>query len=189
MLTATLTAPPLTSDLQRRSRGNQEQSSRLQQQRSSLSQRSLEEETLERRLSQLRQRLWRKKAALQQDQQLVRVLVLVLGLGLGLSLVLGLGPVLDQVHAWSLLRPWSRFRSRSVPVLAPIQGLGWALGNGLGLGRVQGLGLVLVLVQGLPGDSSGPSRGHWSQAWAPGPRPGPGLLHPSVSSHTHLFPR
>lgn len=109
MLTATLTAPPLTSDLQRRSRGNQEQSSRLQQQRSSLSQRSLEEETLERRLSQLRQRLWRKKAALQQDQQLVRVLV----------------PVLSWARSWS--------RSQSVQVLALILVLGRVLGNGLGL--------------------------------------------------------
>lgn len=53
---------------------NQDHSAHLQQQRSSLNKRNLEVAAMDRRLAELRQRLWKKKAALQQkENQPVRV--------------------------------------------------------------------------------------------------------------------
>lgn len=49
---------------------NQEQSAKLQQQRESLNKRNLEVAAMDRRVSELRDRLWKKKAALQQKENL-----------------------------------------------------------------------------------------------------------------------
>lgn len=56
--------------LQLRNKLNQDQSSRLQLQRDSLNKRNLEVAAMDRRLAELRQRLWKKKAALQQKENL-----------------------------------------------------------------------------------------------------------------------
>ncbi|XP_069023788.1 apoptosis-stimulating of p53 protein 2-like isoform X2 [Embiotoca jacksoni] len=56
----------LFKELQLRNKLNQDQSARLQQQRDSLNKRNLEVTTMDRRLAELRERLWKKKAALQQ---------------------------------------------------------------------------------------------------------------------------
>ncbi|XP_019962727.1 apoptosis-stimulating of p53 protein 2-like [Paralichthys olivaceus] len=60
----------LCKELQLRNKLNQEQSSRLQQQRDGLNKRNLEVVAMDRRLGELRQRLWKKKAALQQKETL-----------------------------------------------------------------------------------------------------------------------
>ncbi|XP_040891316.1 apoptosis-stimulating of p53 protein 2b [Toxotes jaculatrix] len=60
----------LYKELQLRNKLNQDQSSRLQQQRDSLNKRNLEVAAMDRRLAELRQRLWKKKAALQQKENL-----------------------------------------------------------------------------------------------------------------------
>ncbi|KAJ3614271.1 hypothetical protein NHX12_017845 [Muraenolepis orangiensis] len=54
----------LYKELQMRSRLNQEQGSRLQQHRETLTRRNMEVSSMERRVTELRQRLWKKKAAL-----------------------------------------------------------------------------------------------------------------------------
>ncbi|KAK1886047.1 Apoptosis-stimulating of p53 protein 2, partial [Dissostichus eleginoides] len=56
--------------LQMRNKLNVDQSGRLQQQRDSLNKRNLEVAAMDRRLAELRQRLWKKKAALQQKENL-----------------------------------------------------------------------------------------------------------------------
>ncbi|KAI4879208.1 hypothetical protein NFI96_023179, partial [Prochilodus magdalenae] len=53
-----------------RNKLNQEQSAKLQQQRDSLSKRTQEVAAMDRRVSELRERLWKKKAALQQKENL-----------------------------------------------------------------------------------------------------------------------
>ncbi|KAJ8371768.1 hypothetical protein AAFF_G00302380 [Aldrovandia affinis] len=60
----------LYKELQLRNRLNQEQSAKLQQQRESLNKRNLEVAAMDRRVSELRERLWKKKAALQQKENL-----------------------------------------------------------------------------------------------------------------------
>ncbi|XP_068444762.1 apoptosis-stimulating of p53 protein 2-like [Clinocottus analis] len=60
----------LYKELQLRNKLNQDQSGRLQQQRDSLNKRNLEVVSMDRRLVELRQRLWKKKAALQQKENL-----------------------------------------------------------------------------------------------------------------------
>ncbi|XP_044045246.1 apoptosis-stimulating of p53 protein 2-like isoform X3 [Siniperca chuatsi] len=60
----------LYKELQLRNKLNQDQSSRLQQQRDSLNKRNLEVAAMDRRLAELRQRLWKKRAALQQKENL-----------------------------------------------------------------------------------------------------------------------
>ncbi|XP_071359231.1 apoptosis-stimulating of p53 protein 2b [Trachinotus anak] len=60
----------LYKELQLRNKLNQDQSARLQQQRDSLNKRNLEVVAMDRRLAELRQRLWKKKAALQQKENL-----------------------------------------------------------------------------------------------------------------------
>ncbi|XP_058496715.1 apoptosis-stimulating of p53 protein 2-like isoform X2 [Solea solea] len=60
----------LCKELQLRNKLNQDQSSRLQQQRDSLNKRNLEVATMDRRLAELRQRLWKKKIVLQQKENL-----------------------------------------------------------------------------------------------------------------------
>ncbi|XP_053193578.1 apoptosis-stimulating of p53 protein 2b [Scomber japonicus] len=58
----------LYKELQLRNKLNQDQSTRLQHQRDSLNKRNLEVAAMDRRLAELRQRLWKKKAALQQKE-------------------------------------------------------------------------------------------------------------------------
>uniref|UniRef100_A0A673CH93 Tumor protein p53 binding protein, 2b n=1 Tax=Sphaeramia orbicularis TaxID=375764 RepID=A0A673CH93_9TELE len=60
----------LYKELQLRNKLNQDQSVRLQQQRDGLNKRNLEVAAMDRRLAELRQRLWKKKAALQQKENL-----------------------------------------------------------------------------------------------------------------------
>uniref|UniRef100_A0A669DA05 Ubiquitin specific peptidase 34 n=1 Tax=Oreochromis niloticus TaxID=8128 RepID=A0A669DA05_ORENI len=58
----------LYKELQLRNKLNQDQSARLQQQRDSLNKRNLEVAAMDRRLVELQERLWKKKAALQQNE-------------------------------------------------------------------------------------------------------------------------
>ncbi|XP_064174104.1 apoptosis-stimulating of p53 protein 2-like isoform X2 [Anguilla rostrata] len=58
----------LYKELQLRNKLNQEQNSKLQQQRENLNKRNLEVASMDRRVSELRDRLWKKKAALQQKE-------------------------------------------------------------------------------------------------------------------------
>uniref|UniRef100_A0AAR2IZF7 Tumor protein p53 binding protein, 2b n=1 Tax=Pygocentrus nattereri TaxID=42514 RepID=A0AAR2IZF7_PYGNA len=58
----------LYKELQLRNKLNQEQSAKLQQQRESLSKRTQEVAAMDRRVAELRERLWKKKAALQQKE-------------------------------------------------------------------------------------------------------------------------
>lgn len=60
----------LYKELQLRNRLNQDQSAKLQQQRDSLNKRNLEVAAMDKRVSELRERLWKKKAALQQKENL-----------------------------------------------------------------------------------------------------------------------
>lgn len=56
--------------LQLRNKLNQDQNSKLQQQRENLNKRNLEIVSMDKRISELRDRLWKKKAALQQKENL-----------------------------------------------------------------------------------------------------------------------
>ncbi|XP_073337703.1 apoptosis-stimulating of p53 protein 2a isoform X3 [Pagrus major] len=60
----------LYKELQLRNKLNQDQNSKLQQQRESLNKRNLEVASMDKRISELRDRLWKKKAALQQKENL-----------------------------------------------------------------------------------------------------------------------
>uniref|UniRef100_A0A1A7YU31 Tumor protein p53 binding protein, 2 n=1 Tax=Iconisemion striatum TaxID=60296 RepID=A0A1A7YU31_9TELE len=60
----------LYRELKLRNKLNQGQSTRLQQQKETLNRRNLEVITMDRHLSELRERLWKKKAALQQKENL-----------------------------------------------------------------------------------------------------------------------
>ncbi|XP_024858081.1 apoptosis-stimulating of p53 protein 2 isoform X3 [Kryptolebias marmoratus] len=60
----------LYRELQLRNKLNQDQSTRLQQQKDCLNKRNLEVAAMDQRLIELRQRLWKKKAALQQKENL-----------------------------------------------------------------------------------------------------------------------
>ncbi|XP_045069318.1 apoptosis-stimulating of p53 protein 2-like isoform X2 [Coregonus clupeaformis] len=60
----------LYTELQLRNKLNQDQSAKLQQKRESLSKRNLEVATMDKRVAELRERLWKKKAALQQKENL-----------------------------------------------------------------------------------------------------------------------
>lgn len=53
-----------------RNKLNQEQNSKLQQQRDNLNKRNLEVASMDKRVSELRDRLWKKKAALQHKENL-----------------------------------------------------------------------------------------------------------------------
>lgn len=57
-------------ELQLRNKLNQEQSAKLQQQRENLNKRNLEMAAMDKRVAELRDRLWKKKAALQQKENL-----------------------------------------------------------------------------------------------------------------------
>lgn len=60
----------LYKELQLRNKLNQEQNSKLQQQRESLNKRNLEVAAMDKRITELRERLYKKKAALQQKENL-----------------------------------------------------------------------------------------------------------------------
>ncbi|XP_051550806.1 apoptosis-stimulating of p53 protein 2-like [Myxocyprinus asiaticus] len=60
----------LYKELQLRNKLNQEQSAKLQQQRDSLNKRNIEMAAMDKRVAELRERLWKKKAALQQNENL-----------------------------------------------------------------------------------------------------------------------
>ncbi|XP_054885594.1 apoptosis-stimulating of p53 protein 2a isoform X2 [Poeciliopsis prolifica] len=60
----------LYKELQLRNKLNQDQNSKLQQQRENLNKRNLEVAAMDKRISELRDRLWKKKAALQQKENL-----------------------------------------------------------------------------------------------------------------------
>ncbi|KAM8852412.1 apoptosis-stimulating of p53 protein 2a isoform 1-T2 [Synchiropus picturatus] len=60
----------LYKELQLRNKLNQEQNSKLQQQRENLNKRNLEVAAMDKRINELRDRLWKKKAALQQKENL-----------------------------------------------------------------------------------------------------------------------
>ncbi|XP_062319343.1 apoptosis-stimulating of p53 protein 2a isoform X2 [Osmerus eperlanus] len=60
----------LYKELQMRNKLNQEQNSKLQQQRDNLNKRNLEVASMDKRVSELRDRLWKKKAALQHKENL-----------------------------------------------------------------------------------------------------------------------
>ncbi|CAB1312632.1 unnamed protein product, partial [Coregonus sp. 'balchen'] len=60
----------LYKELQLRNKLNQEQNAKLQHQRDSLNKRNLEVASMDKRVSELRDRLWKKKAALQQKENL-----------------------------------------------------------------------------------------------------------------------
>ncbi|XP_037829524.1 apoptosis-stimulating of p53 protein 2a isoform X2 [Kryptolebias marmoratus] len=60
----------LYKELQVRNKLNQDQNSKLQQQRESLNKRNLEVAAMDKRISELRDRLWKKKAALHQKENL-----------------------------------------------------------------------------------------------------------------------
>ncbi|XP_075874589.1 apoptosis-stimulating of p53 protein 2a isoform X5 [Nelusetta ayraudi] len=60
----------LYKELQLRNKLNQDQNSKLQQQRENLNKRNLEVASMDKRISELRDRLWKKKAALQQKENL-----------------------------------------------------------------------------------------------------------------------
>lgn len=57
-------------DGQLRNKLNQEQNAKLQQQRENLNKRNLEVAAMDKRVNELRDRLWKKKAALQQKENL-----------------------------------------------------------------------------------------------------------------------
>ncbi|KAM9727967.1 apoptosis-stimulating of p53 protein 2-like isoform 3-T3 [Menidia menidia] len=60
----------LYKELQVRNKLNQDQNSKLQQQKESLNKRNLEVASMDKRITELRDRLWKKKAALQQKENL-----------------------------------------------------------------------------------------------------------------------
>uniref|UniRef100_A0A671TD14 Apoptosis-stimulating of p53 protein 2-like n=1 Tax=Sinocyclocheilus anshuiensis TaxID=1608454 RepID=A0A671TD14_9TELE len=60
----------LYKELQLRNKLNQEQSAKLQQQRENLNKRNVEMAAMDKRVAELRERLWKKKAALQQKENL-----------------------------------------------------------------------------------------------------------------------
>lgn len=62
--------------VQLRNKLNQDQNSKLQQQRENLNKRNLEVASMDKRISELRDRLWKKKAALQQKENLPVSIVL-----------------------------------------------------------------------------------------------------------------
>ncbi|XP_071031229.1 apoptosis-stimulating of p53 protein 2-like [Oncorhynchus clarkii lewisi] len=78
---------------QLRNKLNQDQSAKLQQQRESLSKRNLEVATMDKRVAELRERLWKKKAALQQKANLpINVMCAGALLPCGPSRVAAVGP-------------------------------------------------------------------------------------------------
>uniref|UniRef100_A0A3B4G5X8 Apoptosis-stimulating of p53 protein 2-like n=1 Tax=Pundamilia nyererei TaxID=303518 RepID=A0A3B4G5X8_9CICH len=70
----------LYKELQLRNKLNQDQNSKLQHQRESLNKRNLEVAAMDKRISELRDRLWKKKAALQQKENLPVSIIFIISL-------------------------------------------------------------------------------------------------------------
>uniref|UniRef100_A0A669CU12 Tumor protein p53 binding protein, 2a n=1 Tax=Oreochromis niloticus TaxID=8128 RepID=A0A669CU12_ORENI len=81
----------LYKELQLRNKLNQDQNSKLQHQRENLNKRNLEVAAMDKRISELRDRLWKKKAALQQKENLP-----VTGQQSGPSRVAAVGPYIQS---------------------------------------------------------------------------------------------
>ncbi|KAM8738363.1 apoptosis-stimulating of p53 protein 2-like isoform 3-T4 [Acanthopagrus schlegelii] len=86
----------LYKELQLRNKLNQDQNSKLQQQRESLNKRNLEVVSMDKRISELRDRLWKKKAALQQKENLPQPSDGQAGQQSGPSRVAAVGPYIQS---------------------------------------------------------------------------------------------
>ncbi|XP_034041535.1 apoptosis-stimulating of p53 protein 2a isoform X2 [Thalassophryne amazonica] len=86
----------LYKELQLRNKLNQEQNSKLQQQRENLNKRNLEVAVMDKRISELRDRLWKKKAALQQKENLPLPTEGHVGQQSGPSRVAAVGPYIQS---------------------------------------------------------------------------------------------
>uniref|UniRef100_A0A3B3D256 Tumor protein p53 binding protein, 2a n=1 Tax=Oryzias melastigma TaxID=30732 RepID=A0A3B3D256_ORYME len=86
----------LYKELQLRNRLNQDQNSKLQQQRENLNKRNLEVAAMDKRISELRDRLWKKKAALQQKENLPLPSESQAGQQPGASRVAAVGPYIQS---------------------------------------------------------------------------------------------
>uniref|UniRef100_H2LSR9 Tumor protein p53 binding protein, 2a n=1 Tax=Oryzias latipes TaxID=8090 RepID=H2LSR9_ORYLA len=86
----------LYKELQLRNRLNQDQNSKLQQQRENLNKRNLEVAAMDKRISELRDRLWKKKAALQQKDNLPVILQRLPKQQPGGSRVAAVGPYIQS---------------------------------------------------------------------------------------------
>uniref|UniRef100_A0A3P9PYT5 Tumor protein p53 binding protein, 2a n=1 Tax=Poecilia reticulata TaxID=8081 RepID=A0A3P9PYT5_POERE len=86
----------LYKELQLRNKLNQDQNSKLQQQRENLNKRNMEVAAMDKRISELRDRLWKKKAALQQKENLPLPSDGQAGLQSGPSRVAAVGPYIQS---------------------------------------------------------------------------------------------
>ncbi|XP_068597720.1 apoptosis-stimulating of p53 protein 2-like [Brachionichthys hirsutus] len=86
----------LYKELQLRNKLNQDQNSKLQQQRESLNKRNHEVASMDKRISELRDRLWKKKAALQQKENLPLPSESQAGQQSGPSRVAAVGPYIQS---------------------------------------------------------------------------------------------
>uniref|UniRef100_A0A3P9DQS8 Tumor protein p53 binding protein, 2a n=1 Tax=Maylandia zebra TaxID=106582 RepID=A0A3P9DQS8_9CICH len=86
----------LYKELQLRNKLNQDQNSKLQHQRESLNKRNLEVAAMDKRISELRDRLWKKKAALQQKENLPLPSDAQAGQQSGPSRVAAVGPYIQS---------------------------------------------------------------------------------------------
>uniref|UniRef100_A0A6Q2YUN9 Tumor protein p53 binding protein, 2a n=1 Tax=Esox lucius TaxID=8010 RepID=A0A6Q2YUN9_ESOLU len=86
----------LYKELQMRNKLNHEQNAKLQQQRESLNKRNLEVASMDKRVSELRDRLWKKKAALQQKENLPLPSDCLAGQQPGPSRVAAVGPYIQS---------------------------------------------------------------------------------------------
>lgn len=95
--------------IQLRNKLNQEQNAKLQQQRECLNKRNSEVAVMDKRVNELRDRLWKKKAALQQKENLP-VSARLAGAGGGDSdRPSEAGACRFQKHCW--VHPWKRDRA------------------------------------------------------------------------------
>ncbi|CAI5654177.1 unnamed protein product [Oreochromis niloticus] len=86
----------LYKELQLRNKLNQDQNSKLQHQRENLNKRNLEVAAMDKRISELRDRLWKKKAALQQKENLPLPSDAQAGQQSGPSRVAAVGPYIQS---------------------------------------------------------------------------------------------
>uniref|UniRef100_A0A3Q1HE01 Tumor protein p53 binding protein, 2a n=1 Tax=Anabas testudineus TaxID=64144 RepID=A0A3Q1HE01_ANATE len=86
----------LYKELQLRNKLNQDQNSKLQQQRENLNKRNLEVAAMDKRINELRDRLWKKKAALQQKENLPMPSDGQAGQQSGTSRVAAVGPYIQS---------------------------------------------------------------------------------------------
>uniref|UniRef100_A0AAQ5ZCF2 Tumor protein p53 binding protein, 2a n=1 Tax=Amphiprion ocellaris TaxID=80972 RepID=A0AAQ5ZCF2_AMPOC len=86
----------LYKELQLRNKLNQDQNSKLQQQRESLNKRNMEVAAMDKRINELRDRLWKKKAALQQKENLPQPSDGQAGQQSGPSRVAAVGPYIQS---------------------------------------------------------------------------------------------